>query len=145
MIVEGVTRVDLPAPALWSVLADPRRLGEALPNVGEVKVADDDTVSAVVAVDSSLGVTTIPMTFAVRERQEPERVVIEAAGARGPNAVRLAATLELVPDGDVTDVRWHADVQLLGVIGAVGQRAVPWLAREQIAKVLGAARTVAAG
>jgi carbon monoxide dehydrogenase subunit G len=145
MIVEGKTGVNLPRDVLWTVLSDPRRLGASLPNVGGIQVDDADTVRAVVLADTSIGSTTIPMTFRVLERDEPERVLIEGSGGRGDNAVRLIARLQLATDGDATEVRWRADVSMLGVIGAVGQRAVPWVVRDQVSKVLDAARSVAGG
>jgi len=146
MRIEGSRHVAAGVPALWAALSDPRRLGDALPDVEHVGVDGEDRFSVLLRPATGLGVTPLAMDFHVAERDEPRRVRITGAGRGAEHAVLVDVELSVSADGDGAQVRWASDVRVLGVLASVGQRVLPGLVREQMALLLGAAeRDAAAG
>lgn len=145
MRVEGERRCGPDAAALWSVLSDPERLGEALPGVDSVDVESPERFSASVRPVTGLGVTPVHLAFTVRDRREREHVRIEGRGRTGENAVDVGVEFDLLPEGGGTAVRWRSDFQVLGVLGAVAQRTLPGLVAEQVDALLAEAERQAGG
>jgi carbon monoxide dehydrogenase subunit G len=137
MQVQGAHRSDVSAAALWSVLSDPERLGEALPEVGPVDVASPDAFSASVRPATNLGVTPLALAVRITERDEPRHVRITGEGDGGEQKVTFDVELTFsdVPTGGC-DVAWDARVQAFGVLASLTQRVLPMLLRDQIGVVL---------
>ena len=83
MRVSGHYRTPVERQALFELLVDPARLGEALPGVDAVDVAEDGRFTAVVSPPTALGVTPFRMEFTLAERVEPEQLRIAATGSTG--------------------------------------------------------------
>jgi len=138
MIVRGSTSVGAPRAALWSVLSDPARLGEALPGVDHVAIEDDRRFSADVRAATALGETPLALDFEIVEQRPGEFVRIDGAGSAGENQLALSVELSLADDGAGTTASWSADVRLRGVLGSLLQRGLPSLFNEQVGAMLAA-------
>jgi carbon monoxide dehydrogenase subunit G len=134
----GIVRMDVPADEAWRRLSDLEQIGRALPAVDLVDVESPDRLVAAFGPTTGLGVTPLRMVFEVADRDERQRLRVQATG-RGPDcAVRLEAAFELVPVGGATDVRWSLDVHVHGLLRSLTQRVLPDLVDRQVAAVLAA-------
>ena len=138
MIVRGSSSVAAPREALWTVLSDPERLGEALPGVDHVEAEDARRFSAAVRATTALGETPLALDFEIVEERPGEYVRIDGSGRAGENLLALSVELSLAEAGGGTDASWSADVRLRGVLASLLQRGLGSLFNEQVEAVLGA-------
>jgi carbon monoxide dehydrogenase subunit G len=136
------TRLDAPRDTVWRSLSDPARLADALPNVSDLRVAGPGAFAATIRPETSTGVTPFDMEFRLRDLVEPERLSIAARAVQNERAMELDATLELTGDGAATIVDWRADARLLGPLGALAQRVLPDILRNEIDLALHAAAAI---
>ena len=66
----------------------------------------------------------------IRDRRPPEALTLAVEGKGGPGFVRGSAAIALTPDGESTRVACDADVQVGGLIAAVGSRLVEAAAKK---------------
>ena len=69
-------------------------------------------------------------TATIADRQPPDSLTLRFEGKGTPGFVRGSASITLVTEGDATRVACVADVQVGGVIAAVGSRLVEATARK---------------
>lgn len=134
--VTGRASCSQPPPVLWAALNDPERLGEALPDVGLVEVADDGSFTAGVRPRTNLGVTPVRLEVQVVDRDEPRHVRLTGMGTSAEFRVGFDVAIDLAPEGEGTAVTWTAGVQAYGVIASLTQRVMPGILRDQVAMVL---------
>jgi carbon monoxide dehydrogenase subunit G len=136
MRVSGREHVDRDAAALFGHLADPQRLGDALPAVQTVDVEGDGRFTATFRPATGLGVTPVAMAFEVVEREAPSRLRVRGRGGAAEWAAHLNVTLDVAAAGQGSDVSWEADVRLHGPMRSLTQRVLPGLVAEQVAEVM---------
>ena len=66
----------------------------------------------------------------IRDKQPPDSLTLSFEGKGGPGFVRGSAAIALSTDGDSTRMACDADVQVGGLIAAVGSRLVEAAARK---------------
>jgi uncharacterized protein len=144
MIVSGEMTLASPREELWAVLADPARLAQALPGVGDVSIEDERHFSAVAHPVTALGETRVAMDFEIVEQRPGEFVRIDGSGHAGENLIDLSVALELTTAGEQTRASWRAELLLRGVLASLLQRGAGELLREQVESVLAAGAAISA-
>jgi carbon monoxide dehydrogenase subunit G len=130
VVVEG--RVDFAAgrETVWDLLQDPAALQRAIPGCQSLEAAGPDSYRAAL----KLGIAAVRGDYAAEvtmaERQRPESFRLKINGQGGPGFVNVDGLLHLAENGsDATRVDYRFDVQIGGVIAAVGQRMLGGVAK----------------
>jgi carbon monoxide dehydrogenase subunit G len=126
------TSTVLPAPRerVFAALTDPDVLRRAIPGCETLTATGPDAYQATMKV----GVAGLKGTYAgkaaIRDKKDPESLTLAFEGKGAPGFVRGSAAIALTSDGDATRVTSDADVQVGGVIAAVGSRLIEAAARK---------------
>jgi carbon monoxide dehydrogenase subunit G len=138
MNVEGNTSFNAPLQVVWDVLNDPEQMAQTMPNVKSFSVQDDRHWSADVAVPIGLGSLKMSIQFDKTEERPPEYAMLKAKGKGVGALLSMETRFELSDGATGTDMKWHADVQIAGPVGAMGQRVIQPIVNEQVKQVLAA-------
>ena len=115
---------------VFSALVDPAVLQRCIPGCESLTATGDDAYAATLKV----GVAGLKGTYtgkaAITNKQPPDALTLTVDGKGGPGFVRGSAVLALSADGTGTRVACDADVQVGGLIAAVGSRLVEAAARK---------------
>jgi len=128
--------VDIAQPPdrVFAALTDPAVLQRCIPGCEELKPIGADAYQARVRI----GVAGLKGTYSgraeVRDKRPPESLALVFDGKGAPGFVRGTATVRLAPAGDGTRVTSNAEVQVGGLIAAVGSRLVDAAARKLAAE-----------
>ena|SRR5437899_2132340 len=118
--------IPVPRDRVFSALIDPAILQRSIPGCESLKETAPDTYEATIKV----GVAGLKGTYtgrtSIRDARPPESLTLAFEGKGGPGFVRGSAAITLTADGDggATRVACDADVQVGGLIAAVGSRLV---------------------
>ena len=138
MKVEGSTSFNAPRQVVWDVLNDPEQMAQTMPNVKSFSVQDDRHWSADVAVPLGLGSLKMSIQFDKTEERPPEYAMLKAKGKGVGALLSMETKFELSDGATGTDMKWHADVQIAGPVGAMGQRVIQPIVNQQVKQVLAA-------
>jgi uncharacterized protein len=107
-------------------------LQRAIPGCEELVETGPDAYQARLKIGVAGLKGTYSGTAAIRERRAPESLVIAFDGKGSPGFVRGTAELHLLPDGDAgrTRIDCNSDVQVGGLIAAVGSRLIEAAAKK---------------
>ncbi|MGH3027683.1 MAG: CoxG family protein [Gaiellaceae bacterium] len=147
MRVEGTRRYEASRDRVWEVLNDPAEMAGLMPGVESFEIVDDTHWKAKVKVPLGLGSMKMSIDFEKTESRPPEHASLNAKG-KGVGAIMSMETqFDLSEDGGGTDMRWQADVRILGQVASMGQRVVQPIVNQQVEQVLNAldARVAAKG
>ena len=115
---------------VFEALVDPVILKRCIPGCESLTSTGPDAYAATLKV----GVAGLKGSYtgkaAITNKQSPETLTISLDGKGGPGFVRGNAALTLTADGEGTRVACDADVQVGGLIAAVGSRLVEAAARK---------------
>jgi uncharacterized protein len=145
--VEGTRRYEASRDRVWEVLNDPAEMAGLMPGVESFEIVDDTHWKAKVKVPLGLGSMKMSIDFEKTESRPPEHASLNAKG-KGVGAIMSMETqFDLSEDGGGTDMRWQADVRILGQVASMGQRVVQPIVNQQVEQVLNAldARVAAKG
>jgi len=136
--VSGERRFDAPIATVWRVLNDPAEMAKMMPGVESFDVQDDRHWRAHVKIPLGLGGLRMSIDFEKMEEREPEFAKLHAKG-NGVGAIMNMDTLfHLSEDGGGTQMKWEADVHILGPVASMGQRVLQPIVNQQVSHVLGA-------
>ena len=147
MKVEGTRRYEASRERVWDVLNDPAEMAGLMPGVESFEIVDDTHWKAKVKVPLGLGSMKMSIDFEKTESRPPEHASLPAKG-KGVGAIMSMETqFDLGEDGGGTEMRWQADVRILGQVASMGQRVVQPIVNQQVEQVLNAldARVAAKG
>jgi uncharacterized protein len=136
--VEGTRHFDAPRERVWEVLNDPARLAQTMPGVQSFDVKDDRHWTANVVIPLGLGGLKMSIDFEKIEERQPDFARLQAKGKGVGAMLNMATSFELAEAGGGTDMKWEADVHLLGQVGSMGQRVLQPIVNQQVQNVLGA-------
>ena len=138
MKVEGETSFAAPRDVVWSVLNDPSKMAQTMPNVESFEVEDDRHWKANVAVPLGLGSLKMSIAFDKTEERPPEFAKLNAKGKGVGALLSMETQFELAEAADGTSMKWAADVSIAGPVGAMGQRVIQPIVNSQVKQVLAA-------
>jgi carbon monoxide dehydrogenase subunit G len=115
---------------VFEALTDPAILVHAIPGCESLTSAGPDEYEATL----KIGIAGLKGTFtgraAIRNRQPPDSLTLTFEGKGGPGFVRGSADIRLTEADSATRIDSVADVQVGGVMAAVGSRLVEAAARK---------------
>ena len=133
MKLEGEHTFEAPRETVWQVISDPAQMANLMPGVQSFEVADERHFQAQVKIPLGLGALALTIDFEKTEEREPEFSSLKAHG-RGVGALmRMQTSFTLEPLGERTRMLWNADVSIAGPVGAMGQRVLQPIFRQQFA------------
>jgi len=130
--VKLTTTAEIPAARerVFAALVDPETLRQCIPGCEQLVAAGDDVFDATLRI----GVAGLKGTYLgraeLRDKQPPAAFSIRFDGKGGSSLVRGVAAIRLSGEGETTRVECDADVQVGGVIAAIGSRLVDATARK---------------
>jgi uncharacterized protein len=134
--IEGTTSFEAPRYVVWEVLNDPSRMAKTMPNVESFEVQDEQHWKANVAVPLGLGSLKMSIAFDKTDERPPEYAKLLAKGTGVGALLKMETQFELAESGNGTEMTWHADVQIAGPVGAMGQRVIQPIVNWQVKQVL---------
>ena len=78
------------------------------------------------------------IAFDKTEERPPEYARLLAKGTGVGAMLKMETQFELAEAGGGTDMKWEADVQIAGPVGAMGQRVIQPIVNSQVKQVLAA-------
>jgi uncharacterized protein len=136
--IEGTKEFAASREVVWSVLNDPSKMAKTMPGVESFEIADDRHWSAKVKVPLGLGGLKMSIDFEKLEERPLEYAALNAKGKGVGAMMNMTTTFALTGDGDVTSMKWEADVKIAGPVGSMGQRVLQPLINQQVGNVLSA-------
>jgi carbon monoxide dehydrogenase subunit G len=128
--ITAASRVAAPQPRVFAALIDPDVLRRSIPGCQSLTAAGTDVYEATL----KIGVAGLKGTYAgkaaIRDQHPPDSLTLAFEGKGGPGFVRGTAAIRLSPGDGGTQVTCDADVQVGGLIAAVGSRLVEAAARK---------------
>jgi carbon monoxide dehydrogenase subunit G len=136
--VEGTKTFEAPRETVWEVLNDPARMAKTMPGVQGFEVQDDKHWKANVVIPLGLGGLKMSINFEKTEERKPDYARLHAKGTGVGAMLSMDTQFELSESGGATEMKWQADVHLLGQVGSMGQRVLQPIVNQQVQNVLGA-------
>ena len=138
MKVEGEREVAAPLATVWEVLNDPSRMAKTMPGVESFDIQDDRHWRANVKIPLGLGGLKMSVDFEKTEEREPEFAKLHAKGNGVGAIMNMDTSFNLSEAGGGTNMKWEADVHILGPVASMGQRVLQPIVNQQVSQVLGA-------
>lgn len=130
MKLTGSHAIPLPPEKVYAALTDPATLQRAIPGCEKLERTGPDEYTA----ELKIGVASIKGKYAgkvrLTDQQPPGRFTMHLEGKGTPGFVKGASRVELTPQGSGTLLTYHAEVQVGGLIAAVGSRVVEAASRK---------------
>jgi carbon monoxide dehydrogenase subunit G len=126
--ISNVIRAD--RDRVYAALIDPAVLRQAIPGCESLTPIGDDSYEATL----KIGVAGLKGTYAgkasIRDQHPPDSLTLTFEGKGSPGFVRGSSAIALAPEEAATRVSADADVQVGGLIAAVGSRLVEAAAKK---------------
>jgi len=122
--------VSAPRDRVFAALVDPETLRRAIPGCESLTATGPDTYEAKL----KIGVAGMNGVYTgraeVRDKHPPDSLTLAFDGKGGPGFVRGTAAVSLADEDGATRITSKADVQVGGLIAAVGSRIVEAASRK---------------
>jgi uncharacterized protein len=138
MKVEGERTFEAPRETVWGVLNDPAKMADLMPGVQSFDIKDDRHWTANVKVPLGLGSLAMTIDFEKTEERPPEFSSLHAKGNGVGAIMNMQTSFTLEDTAPGTKMLWSADVSIAGPVGAMGQRVLQPIVKQQVNAVLGA-------
>jgi carbon monoxide dehydrogenase subunit G len=130
MKLTTTARVAAPREAVFAALVDPTVLQRAIPGCESMTASGPDTFEAQLKIGVAGLKGSYRGTVRLTDRRPPEFIGLEFDGKGAPGFVRGSALIQLLDEAGTTRVESQADIQVGGVIAAVGSRLIDAAARK---------------
>jgi carbon monoxide dehydrogenase subunit G len=138
MKVDGERTFTVPREVVWKVLNDPAQMAELMPGVQSFEIKDPTHWSAKVKIPLGLGGLAMTIDFEKTEEREGEFSSLHAKGNGVGAMMNMQTSFTLEPLDEGTKMLWAADVSIAGPVGAMGQRVLQPIVKQQVSHVLAA-------
>jgi uncharacterized protein len=138
MKVTGERQFEASRETVWQVLNDPAQMAKTMPGVESFDIQDERHWRAHVKIPLGLGGLRMSIDFEKMEEREPEFAKLHAKGNGVGAVMNMDTSFHLTEAGEGTNMKWEADVHLLGPVASMGQRVLQPIVNQQVSQVLGA-------
>ena len=132
MKVSGTAVIGAPQPRVFAGLMDPAVLQRSIAGCEKLVQTGENTYDA----HLSIGVAGMKGKYVgkvqLQDVRPPDAYTLIVEGKGGPGFVRGNARFTLAPQGEKTAISCEADVQVGGLIAAVGSRLIEATARKAL-------------
>lgn len=122
MLVQGQHLVNAAVARVYEALNDPAILRQAIPGCDKLLKTADDEYDA----HLKLGIASIKGSYVgkvkLSDKHPPHKFTLHMEGKGGPGFVKGSTTVELKEHGAATKLAYHGQVQVGGLIAAIGSR-----------------------
>ena len=120
---EGTVNIQAPRDEVWAYLTDPEKVGQCAPGVESVEVESERKFRAVVEIGFGTVKARFHGTGEFTELDPPHRATLKAHGKAPGSAIDVLSVM-LLSDGpnDSTDLKWTADITILGTLASLAAR-----------------------
>ena len=136
MNVSGERVFEAPRATVWQVLNDPESMAKTMPGVESFDVHDDRHWTANVKIPLGLGGLRMSVSMEKTDEREPEFAKMAIKGNGVGAVMNMETSFHLSEAGDATQMKWQADVHLLGPVASMGQRVLQPIVNQQVTHVL---------
>src|SRR5947208_5974754 len=130
MTIEGTHDLASPPAQVYEALNDPAILQQTIPGCEKLEKTASDEYSA----QLKIGIATVKGNYAgkvrLSDQQPPNRFTLRLEGRGAQGFVQGTARVELKEKNQTTELRYTADVQVGGLIAAVGSRLIEVAAKK---------------
>ena len=141
MRLEGRAEIRAPRSAVWALLVDPERVAPCLPGSPVIETLGGGRFRAHARVRLGFFSATVVVDGAYVELHGPDDATVRARGTLPGGGVVVTATVALTDAADGSSVvDWTAEIEVAGLIAALGATQVEETAGSVIADVLDCAR-----
>jgi carbon monoxide dehydrogenase subunit G len=134
--VEGDHAFTVDREIVWDVMNTPAKMAAVMPGVESFEVEDDAHWHAKVKVPLGMGLLHMTVDFEKTEERKPEFSSLKAKGKGVGAVMNMTTSFTLEPTDTGTNMKWVADVRILGPVGAMGQRILQPVVKQQVDQVL---------
>src|SRR6185295_12860743 len=120
MKVSGERQFEAPRATVWEVLNDPAQMAKTMPGVESFDIQDDRHWRAHVKIPLGLGGLRMSIDFEKMEEREPEFAKLHAKGNGVGAIMNMDTSFNLSEADGGTNMRWEADVHILGPVASMG-------------------------
>ena len=125
--------IAAPPEKVFDALVDPAVIRRCIPGVESMEEVAPDTYAATL----KIGVAGLKGSYTgktiISNKQRPEALTLGVEGKGGPGFVRGTSNVALASENGGTRITCHADVQVGGLIAAVGSRLIEAAAKKMAA------------
>ena len=132
MKVEGAYTLPAAPQAVWALLNDPEQLAKCLPGCERLDPDGPDRYKAVIKFALAAISGKYSGSLEITEKKPPRSMRLMVEGRGTPGFMKGAGRLDMAAKGGETQVRYTGEVQVGGMIAAVGQRMIDVAARKVI-------------
>ena len=133
MTIEGTHDLASPPAQVYEALNDPAILQQSIPGCEKLEKTASDEYSA----QLKIGIATVKGNYAgkvrLSDQQPPNRFTLRLDGRGAQGFVQGTARVELKEKNQTTELRYTAEVQVGGLIAAVGSRLIEAAAKKMAA------------
>lgn len=145
MQIQGSATFPAQRQLVYRVFTDPAALSRATPGIQSLSEVQPNVFAATLKVGVGGISGTFQGTVELREQRPPEHYALAISGQGGPGYVQGTATFDFAEAETGTLVTYAWDVQLGGLLAAMGQRVLSSVAKLLIGQFMAAmAKEVAA-
>jgi carbon monoxide dehydrogenase subunit G len=130
--IEGQYTIAAPQQTVWDRLNDPEVLAKSLPGVDKLESTGPDSYKAKIKYKMGPVSGTFDGTVELSEKNPPNSMRLKTSARGGPGFVNGDGKVELTAKGDETEIRYSGEVQLGGMLAAVGSRMLEGAAKKSI-------------
>jgi len=138
MKVDGERSFAAPREVVWNVLNDPSQMAKLMPGVQSFEIQDATHWRAKVKIPLGLGSLAMTIDFEKTAERELEFSSLHAKGNGVGAMMNMQTEFTLEPLDEGTRMLWAADVSIAGPVGAMGQRVLQPIVKQQVGNVLAA-------
>jgi len=136
MKVEGEREFAASRELVWECLNDPTKMAELMPGVQSFDVKDERNWVANVKIPLGLGSVAMAIDFEKTEERPPEYSSLHARGNGVGAMLNMQTSFTLQELAAGTRMLWAAEVTIAGPVGAMGQRVLQPIVKQQVNHVL---------
>jgi uncharacterized protein len=130
--IEGQYTIAAKAETVWERLNDPEVLAKSLPGVDKLEAEGPDRYRATIKYKMGPVSGTFAGNVELSEKNPPHSMRLKTSARGGPGFVTGDGKVELIPHGEETEIRYSGEVQLGGMLAAVGSRMIEGAAKKSI-------------
>ena len=132
MKIAGTVSVAASRQKVWDALNDPDILAKSIPGCEKLERTGEDEFSII----QTVGIASIKGRYtgkmAIRDKEPPERCNLKIEG-KGPGGfVNGASKVTLAEKGESTELSYDADMQVGGLLAALGSRLIEPVAKQLV-------------
>ena len=123
MHFEGEQTINAPIEAVWAYFMDPNKVAQCAPGFKSMEILGPDHFKPTLNVGIGPVKATFTLDVTLTGLQQPTHAEVAARGNAAGSAVNIASKVDFEDKGgNVTAMRWIADVVVSGTIASVGSR-----------------------